>query len=313
MTTTQKISSIMLILALATLSMTSAQSTSASVPKPSVPQFTTEFVPGPLDIHFYSQLGSDDNTLCNIGAIKLVITNQQYSYSNGSTFSIYYNVRVRGHNVQDDYSWSEYFNPLLRAQPGAGYMIGDYRGYIDYIWGENDPSLKQANPQTNSRYTVIYLPVLEPGDIGNPYARGYFRTDSCPANSQWDFQVEAMLGVNSSYCYTHDRGDGFEADLPAVAYVVSSDWSVTQTVTIGDYSIPATPESTQFPTQSPFSPTIITQPTQTPTITPQNSQHSQTDFFKGLNWEQTAIIALVVTVTVLAMGMVVMWRKLSRK
>lgn len=154
-------------------------------------------------------------------------------YSNGSTFSIYYNVRVKGHFEN---SWTELY-PTIQLLPHTGdYNINNFQQYeAPYIWGENTGN-HPILPQSNTSYTIASIPA------------------NYPIGGQVDIQVEAMLGVNSTYFLSTDNffamGDNY---LPAIAYVTSSDWSNTQTVTISQTS----PTSTSTPAVPEFPALII--------------------------------------------------------
>jgi hypothetical protein len=187
-----------------------------SIPKPSVPQFTLKFIPV-IQITTDPYTGANTTTQ-NLSTIELSITNQKYTYSNGSTFSLYYNVRTKGHFAN---AWTELY-PTIRLLPQTGnYDFTNFQNYqSDYIWGENSTYNRPLLPQSDSTYTTVSL-------LATDY----------PSNGQVDIEVEAMLGVNSTYYLPANNFiNFFGTNLPAVAYVTSSDWSNTQTITIPEGS-----------------------------------------------------------------------------
>ena len=145
-----------------------------SIPKPSVPQFTLKFIP-------VFQTTTDpytgaNTTTQNLSTIELSITNQKYTYSNGSTFSIYYNVRTKGHFAN---AWTELY-PTIKLLPQTGnYDYTNFQNYqSDYIWGENSAYNHPLLLQSDSTYTTVSL-------LATDY----------PSNGQVDIEVETMLGL----------------------------------------------------------------------------------------------------------------------
>lgn len=198
----------------------------SSIPAPTVPQFTVKFNSNFINVITTDPYtGANTTTTQNQSTIELSIANQLYSYSNGSTFSIYYNVRVKGHFANS--SWTELY-PTIQLLPHTGdYNINNFQQYeVPYIWGENTGN-HPILPQSNTTYTTVSIPA-----------------NSYPVGGQVDIQVEAMLGVNSTYFLSTNTffamGDNY---LPAIAYVTSSDWSNTQTVTISETASSPTPTS----------------------------------------------------------------------
>jgi hypothetical protein len=104
-----------------------------------------------------------------------------------------------------------------------------------------------------------------------------------PSDGQMDFQVEALEG------YTTVSGDShmFMAIVDYTFYGEESGWSEPQTVIIGNPLNTLTPS----PTESPTTPVPFA------------------DF--GFNWQSVAIVGLVVAVAVLAVGLLVVWRRLA--
>ncbi len=206
-----------------------------TIPVPAIPQFTVKFIPAFINTTITDPYtGANTATTQNLSTIELTITNQQYTYSNGSTFNIYYDIRVKGHFEN---SWNELYptTELLPAWENY-YTPNNYQSYeVPYIWAQGMVDSLQFLPQSNSAYTNVSLPA-----------------DKYPSNGQVDIQVEAMLGVNSTYylpsnAYAYGVGGN---TYPATAYVTSSSWSNTQTINLADgsISISTSPNSTPTPT-----------------------------------------------------------------
>jgi hypothetical protein len=127
---------------------------------------------------------------------------------------LYYNVRVKGHYAEN---WTTLYSPAVVP----------------------------LNP-SNSDYTVLSFPLtLSPPLLEQGYSLEFYETtidsysavlNGLPANSQIDFQVEAMMGYLSrttEFASWHFTGE-------------ESDWSNTQTITIGTNA----PLPSQNPDQS---------------------------------------------------------------
>jgi hypothetical protein len=175
--------------------------------KPSAPEFTVKYVDHSTDTPpTYTTDPYTGKTVQNGGGhhenktIDLTIKNQPFASSfNGTTYELYYAVRVKGHFSSD---WE--------TQVIAGQLPGSFR------------TLENCVIQSDSQYTVISL-----------WQQLY---DAYPAGSQIDYRVQAILGHNGSvfvvdhalYLPFPENGHyeaGFVIDL-------TSDWSSTQTVTI---------------------------------------------------------------------------------
>ena len=206
--------------------------TAQSIPKPSVPEFTVKYVDYSYDVPL--TYGIDQYTGKNVTisegyhvdnrSIEFTIKNQQftpYTDSNGNSIKVYYNFRFKG-NYGD--VWTYY--PL----DSNGRSVFHYGG----IFVEVTPTAYAAS---NSTYTVLLL-------RSSLLGAGYGQT--LPDGVQVNFQVQALVGyfVVNEYGYFILTGE-------------SSDWSSTQTVTIGETS--TSPNPTQSPTNT-------ISPTPTPTI-----------------------------------------------
>jgi hypothetical protein len=249
-------------------------STGASgIPKPSVPEFTLKLVGDSYDVP--ATYSTDPYTGAKVlvepahhvnnGTMELWITNQPYSYSNGSTFHIYYDVRIKGHFEQ---GWLDLYPPYQQALGPNG----DYGTFV----ANNCPI------QSNSTYTIISYSAVNPPQTA-PSA-------TYPPNSQVDFRVTAIVGHDSQvWGYAHLGGPG--SYFPAIAFDTMSDWSNTQTITISE---------SQTPTSSPSpSPTATSSPATTPTSTPYQ-EPQQTEQI-----EPIVSAAIVVAVIIAVLGLLI--------
>jgi hypothetical protein len=91
----------------------------------------------------------------------------------------------------------------------------------------------------------------------NPIANRTF-LDKIPIDAQLDFQVQALVGHNSTIWFNISAlFDGVGTYVPAVAYDTESNWSPTQTLTIGENSASASSTPTSIPSLTPTStPTV---------------------------------------------------------
>jgi hypothetical protein len=270
-----KVFSAMLILVMAVSILIVIGPVQAEVPKPSVPEFTLKLASYPYDVAptTYTDPYTGKTTITNYGyhseniSVVLTIKNQPFISTldaSGNYTSLYYNVRFKGHFVDD---WKYY-------PEGRNY------GYIN---------------ASQSDYTVLSFSLggAQLGDVSN--------------GGELDFQVEALIG--------HDNQISWGVLLyPDFYYYVfageSSGWSNTQTITLGE-GTGATTNPTPFSTSTPI-PTGTVPPTLNPTATPAQSD-TQAGFLFGLDWEKAAIVVLVVAVVFLAVGMIVLWRRVTVK
>jgi hypothetical protein len=235
-----------------------------SIPKPSVPEFTVKFVNASYSVTTTNPYtGVSETSLVVNNSIKITIKNQPFDYSNnGLTYQIYYNIRIKPHFSNTD-NWTEVY-PLenLTSSPANANGIFPFSWYI------------YAPIQSNSTSTIIDFQVV-PTDVYQATGYDIYGTPfyGIPIDSQLDFQVEALVGHNSTYWYVQHpltpTYGGFS--VSAVAYDSASGWSNTQTITI--------PTSTTSPTD------------QTPTATP--DQETQQEPFPTL-------LLVAVTITIVA-------------
>ena len=208
-----------------------------SIPKPSVPTFTVKYVDNSYDVPPVTTTTTDpytgENQTVTIQdgyhvdnrTMIFNIKNQpftSYNDSSGNYIDFYYNFRYKGHFGTE---WSYYpFNP-------SGVSNGFYGG-IDFI-----PFTYY--PASNYEFTVTSINI---------------NTLSIPDNGQVDFQVQAQLG------YITDTSSAYASRVFGAVYNFtgeSSDWSNTQTVTIG--------QTSTSPLTSPNQ-TLSPAPTSTPTV-----------------------------------------------
>jgi hypothetical protein len=215
-----------------------------SIPKPSVPQFTVKFVNASYSITTTNPYtGANETKQIINNSIEITINNQFFDNSNNQ---IYYNIRTKPHFAEN---WTEVYPIQNRTSSYNGAGTFSYAWYID-----------DSSPQSKSSYTIITFPVVATeyysesgfdiqryysGDIGQE-GRYFAFLHGIPANAQIDFQVEALVGQNSTYWYVQHplfpQYGGFHE--PAIAYETASGWSNTQTITIGEISALPTPTPT---------------------------------------------------------------------
>ena len=206
-----------------------------SIPPPSIPEFTVKRVPSSYTVTTTNPYTGENTTQQHDNStIEISITNQPYTYSNGSTFYLYYAIRTKGHF---EANWAELYPTYQLWANAQAYRSSNYMtnkmSYIAFT-AEDPENSRFGLPQTKSTHTFISLPT--------------------PASSgQVDFQVKAMVGTSSTF---YDPGNnifydptGGGVDRPAVAYVTGSDWSNTKTVDLADGSV-----SSSTPNPSPTVP-----------------------------------------------------------
>jgi len=163
--------------------------TPSTIPTPSVPEFTVNFV--------------------NDSYMVITIKNHPYNYSsNGTTYNLYYNIRMKGHFEQD---WTELY-PVSNVIS----QIGESFGNSEYI-----PS--DAPSESNSDYTVLSYHVGANSDY--PF-------NQLPANGQEDFQVEAVIGHVSQVSIPNEFYPFVQTLYMVIVFDTSSGWSNTVTATV---------------------------------------------------------------------------------
>jgi len=208
-----------------------------SVAKPSVPEFTVQYVNHSYDLAptstidpytgktiITSQGGHFDNF-----STEVKIKNQAFIStidSNGNHTTLYYNLRFKGH-YENETNWVYY--PVIPTDYGSASHPVD-----PFQTGARGSKYLDAS---KSDYSFFTLPEWRVGNV--------------PQGGQIDVQVQTLIGHDSK----HELGYEFKKYYFEGEY---TDWSNTQTVTI-DNNAALTITSTPTPTSTP-------NPTPTPTI-----------------------------------------------
>jgi hypothetical protein len=224
---------LLVLLAVASVSFVKPAN-SQTIPATSVPQFTIRTVNAP-----------DTNFL-----IEISIKSQPFAYSNnGTLYQGYYNIRAKQHSAEN---WTElYVYNGTRSFNGGGPTPIKNFSYALYISPE-------APIQSDSAATVnLYVipvefhlennSVLEGYSIQYTYGiwganpiGNYTFLDEVPVGGQLDFQVQEIVGHNSTAWYNISAlWAGVGTYVPAVAYDSEGNWSNTQTITIGKSPAPS--------------------------------------------------------------------------
>jgi hypothetical protein len=179
-----------------------------SIPKPSVPEFTTRYLDKSYDIPPTTTIDPYDGQITNVpgshvtaSAIEIRIKNEAFTpftTDSGKQVGYYYNIRWKGHFEND---WTYAF----KANYGSGYF-----------------------PRSDGAETVF--------STDGQYTCGFHipNTADFRVGDQIDFQVEAMIG------YVMDPGP-FESE---VFEGQVSGWSSTQTLAITGASASVSPSPT---------------------------------------------------------------------
>jgi hypothetical protein len=266
-----------------------------TIPKPPVPEFSVRFVNASYSVTTTNPYtGLSETTLQNNNSIEVTFKNQPFDYSNNQ---IYFNVRARPHFAGN---WTEIY-PIRNIT--SSYNGGGIFSYAEYI-NPDSPT------QSNLSYTIITFTVVtsdiysESGHyVGYDLQRYYSEEDEpgdyfnflsvIPFGGQVDFQVQALVGHKSQMWVIqhpfYPTIGGYFA--PAVAYDKSSDWSNTQTITIGE-SQKSTPSSETTPTPPNFGPTAS--PSPEPLLTPE---------------QLGIIVGVAVVVAVMGAGLLLYFKK----
>jgi hypothetical protein len=226
-----------LIIAMSCLTLLIVKPVSAqSIPIPSLPQFTVSFVNAS-------------------STIEISIESQPFAYSNnGSLYQEYFNIRVKQHFAEN---WTEVYpivigTSLFNGKGPTPLGTGNF-SYSEYISAD---SPIQSNSGARANFCLIPVEfhlenntVFEGYSIqktygvwgANPIGNRTF-LDEIPIDAQLDFQVQALVGHNSTIWFNiSGLWDGVGTYVPAFAYDTASDWSPTQTITIGKTSPSPTP------------------------------------------------------------------------
>lgn len=232
------------ILTVSSLIVVKAAPALASIPKPSVPEFTLKFVDRSYDVPpTYSIDPYTGENMTHLGdhvkrvTLEMTIKNQlftpYYDADSGWNISFYYNIRIKGYYSED---WIELY------RPSDGYPI-----------------------QSDAEYTVISLGTL--GENGLSLATNAKMID-VPSGGKVDFQVEAMIGYVSRV-YNPNATGMFDM-YPWRFTGETSGWSNAQTLTVSSsgqsFSGSPSPTSPDQTTESTPSQTTDSTPQGTPQI-----------------------------------------------
>ena len=242
----KKILSFALILVLAASSPIFIQSTIAAS-KPSVPEFTIRFVNATIPTPTIDPYTGESRTILTGNySIEVKINNQAAGSLNSQ---IYYNIRIKPHY---DQSWAELYGLWNQTSKANSDGTFTYAQYISHY----------TPAQSKSSYTTINLEA----QITDVYGKTgtYFHIPSYSANSGFipeggevDFQVQTLVG-HTAQVWVCDHpivmpSLGHYED--AVAFDTASDWSSTQTITLGSRSAASETSTPNAPSSSSNSPT----------------------------------------------------------
>ncbi len=265
------------ILTIATLTILESAS-AQSTPNPSVPEFTMTYI----DLSYYVQptYGIDQFTGENVTkqegyhvdkqSVTFKIKNQpftSYNDSSGHNISLYYNFKYKGHFGN---KWLYY--PFSDSGQGTFRYSG-----LFIVFSYESPKLAASN----SEYTEITLSLPFLFGVENP-----------TAGSKVDFQIQALTG------HIDYEGDGFYRYEGQ-----SSEWSTTQTITVGQSDSSATPNAPPLQdSTTPEQKTETTEPTPSQTTEPVTNGNSQTV-------EPWVIAGTVLSVVLVSAGLLVYFKK----
>jgi hypothetical protein len=203
---------LIVILTVSSLIVVKAVPALASIPKPSVPDFTLKLVDAAYDV--------PDNR-----SIELVIKNQPFTpvlvqkgTFNG-TASFYYNVRVKEHFEENWITLYSAVGDPFPTQSSSDNTVMTFQ--LAYVSSESGYSLGSS-----TRFSIL---------------------SGLPSNAQIDFQVQALIG-----CVARDYNPRVTYQLDMFQWVFvgeTSGWSNTQTLTV-PVSAPS-PAPTLTPTPAP--------------------------------------------------------------
>ena len=251
---------LILIMAVSSLSLISVKPafaqtpTPSGIPTPSVPTFTLQLVGPPTLVNTTYSLDPNTGQIVakigytnEYGALNITIKNQVYSNLNGNT--VYYDVRIK---LDNSTNWSNLYSNF---------------------YGSNAPSFP---PQSDSEYTILSLYLVgSNGALLNVMAPPFF-----PVGAKFDVQVQALIGSFGPAGPPPSELDEF--------YGNTGSWSSTQTVNV-PANVPLSP------TPAPSSSTST--PTSTPTSTASSSSPS-TSLLLITNTISLIVIAILLAVII---------------
>ena len=220
------------VLVLSTLLVINVVPTVASIPTPSVPEFTIETIAFPYDVP-----PSTTTTIDPYTGEETVVTQPGYHVENKTTRLKITNQGFTPYEIQENgvnRTINLFYNIRLKGSFSDGW--GYYRKYN----GSTDGNVVQDH---NSEYTIVSI------------------DEYLPSEGSVDFQIEALIG--------YEQGIVTTPGVPGTQRVITgetSGWSETQTLTIKPIETP-TPSPAATPTPE-TSPTPSPEPQQTIQIEP---------------------------------------------
>lgn len=271
-----KSAALLFLLILTVSSLMMAKPASASIPKPSIPEFTVKLIDSSYDVPtttttdpYTGQQVTHPSSHVESRTLEVIITNVPFTSfivndgSNNWTANFYYNIRYKGHFEQN---WHELYIPIDSYLPRSS-------GSKTIFSAKGEYSLTEGLKMDSDTKVQI-------------------RT-TFPPDAQIDFQVEAMVG------HTH----GVYASSGAVFEGETSDWSNTQTLTISDNSTPTNSGTSATP-----NPSVL--PSQNPTATSSQPGAGSPVLF-GWGWAEIVIVVLLAVIAALLIFVVVFLRRRS--
>jgi hypothetical protein len=259
----------------------------ASIPQPSVPDFTLKFIDNSYDVPpTYSKDQYTGKTVMTQAgyhvenkSIEVTIKNQQftpYKDAKGNYLDLYYDIRWKGHF--GDY-WYDYNST-------RDYLVNSFSQFDD-----------NGFPIPNSPFKVATFALGNNSQNSNYYST----IRDISAGGQADFQVQAFIGYYTRINLTITNPAELQFSHGEVPYYYSfsgesSGWSNTQTITIDGSASTTTPN---------------TSPSQNSTGTPSQSG-SENAASSSLDWAQIAALALLGVIAVLLVVAVVYLRRRSK-
>jgi hypothetical protein len=296
----RKYVSLVLIAILALSSLMIVKSVSSEITKPFIPEFTLRYGDNSYDVPPTTTTTIDPYTgnktvTSQAGyqvfnrSIEVIIKNQPftpYTDANGNYVNLAYAVRWKGHYSE---SWNNL--PNRTAYFGAtnidGYGIPPYSTYTTIFFG------------LDWKDTPIDVRGAKDFDY-DYYLAGV------PEGGQVDFQIQTAIGYST--LIPSPRNEFYYNDYYMIFTGQTSDWSSTQTITVGNTSKTTNPTTTLVPSQSPTG----INPSQSQVTTPQQPD-TQNGVLFGFDWEQIAIIFLGVIIVVLAFALVFSSRRSAKQ
>jgi hypothetical protein len=270
----QKVCAALIVFTIAALVIAGAIATSI----PSTPEFTTQYLNRGYDVS--PQTTTDPFTG------ETVVTNAGGHFDNWTIAVIIKNQQFT--SVKDE---NGNYTTLYYTLRFKGHYQEEWQYYpANPSKGETAP-LSPFDYDSRS-WSFISASTVEVTIVDLPI----WRIGSIPENGQVDIQVQALIG--------HDNMQRWGPEgMQYTTYFFdgqSSGWSNTQTLTITKNGCTIAPTNSPPPSAIPS-----IAPTQAPTTIPEVAQ------IEIVDWKTIAIIGLAVAVAVLALGLLVVWRRLA--